>query len=316
MATKVFSSTRLFPPFPSNNQLDSTPLTDSVIPGEYVPVSQASTFLRRGLDQTQAEKIQRHLWFGGPPGRFRTLHYQEVLLRKIVPCEESSLHLIWNSNVIWIKPLPPCLTNYEFFKEHICNSPDLYILACGFLFSYSHLIRYYSDFRLAKEKGLFRDDITWIQWQSFRLSIDAFLKEYPQFIHRRYQYGDLRLSRLNFVYFCKFMVFSGYHNAYTHYGPYFSSYFASAIIIFAFASVTLAAMQVALAAPSIDIPDDLAVTSYRFSIAILVSVAVIMVGLTFVFIPIVISDLRKGLLADAKLAHKLKLDRSQMKEEA
>jgi len=301
------------PPFPVEKRLDSTPLTQGVIPGEFIPLSKSSAFLNQSLAQPKAEKISRHLWFAGPPGRFRTLHQQHALRRTIIPCEEPALHLIWHANIIWIKPLSPSLTNYEFFEEYVCQSPELYYLACGYLYSYTHLIRYYSDYRIAKEKGLLRDDISWQAWQSFRLSLDSFFEQHPEYIHTRYHYGDLRLSRLNFVH--RLGNFRGYHNVYTHYGPYFSTYFASAIVIFAFASVTLTAMQVALTVPPSDIPMYLAITSYRFSIAIIVAVAVIVISLTLIFIPIVALDFKKGFLANLKLAHKLRQHKCRMTAE-
>jgi len=299
---------RPLPPFAPDTQLNVEPLTSTFIPGEYLPLTTSFDFLMRSLTQTKAERISRHLWFGGPPGRFRSLHQQHALHRTILPCEDPGLHLIWAKDSVWFKPLPPCLTNYEFFTEYICPSPELYRLACGFLFSYTNLIRWYSDYQIAKDKGFIREDVSWEQWQKFRLSLKEFFESHPEVIHTRYQYGDLRLSRLNFVYLCKFMELNGYHNIHTKYGGYFSTYFASAILVFAFASVTLTAMQVAISVPSIKIPSDLVVTSYRFSIAVLIAVVGIVVSLMALFIPIVLADLRKGLLADVRLARKLRLE--------
>jgi hypothetical protein len=295
------------PPFSAETQLNDELLDSSLIPGEYIPLSTASDFLHNSLSQEKANAIFRHLWFAGTPRNFRALHEQSVFRRKIIPCEDPSLHLIWFNEAIYMKPLPPCLMNYEFFKQHICPSKDLFTLACGLLYSYTHLVRYESDFRIAVKIGLIRGtDLTWEKWQAYRLSLKSFLDIHPSTIDRRYRYGELRLSRLNAIFALKLFRFIGYHNAYTQYAPYFSRYFAGAILIFAFASVTLNAMQVATQQVQIDLSPKFISTCYRFSIAILVAVVTITALLTAVFIPIVIYDLRSGLIANKKIAKDLR----------
>lgn len=295
------------PPFSLETQLNNESLDSSLIPGEYIPLTTASEFLHTSLNQEKANAIFRHLWFAGTPRNFRTLHEQHVFRRNIVPSEDPGLHLIWFNESIYMKPLPPCLMNYDFFQQYICTSESLFSLACGLLYSYTHLVRYESDFRIAMKMGLIRvPDLTWKKWQAYRLELKSFLDTRPSIIDKRYRYGELRLSRLNAIYTLKFGQFIGYHNSYTQYAPYFSKYFTAAILIFAFASVALNAMQVATQQNTLDIPPTLATTCYRFSIAILIAVIVITVALTMVFIPIVIYDLRSGLIANKKLARDLR----------
>ena len=295
------------PPFSPETQLNNELLTSSFIPGEYIPLSTSSDFLYTSLTQEKAGKILAHLWFAGTPRNFRALHEQYVFRRTVIPCEDPSLHLIWFNEAMYMKPLPPCLMNYEFFEEYICPSEQLFRFACGLLYSYTHLIRYESDFRIAIKIGLIRgDNITWEKWQAFRLSSKTFLDAHPSIIDERYRYGELRLSRLNVIYSLKFFQFIGYHNSYTQYAPYFSRYFAGAVLIFAFASVTLNAMQVATQQSATDVSPTLLTTSYRFAVAILIAVVTIIVGLTAVFIPIVIFDLNSGLIENKKLAKDLR----------
>src|SRR5437667_3423709 len=176
------------PPFSLSAQLNSEPI-NSVIPGEYINITTATTFLITSLTQEKANAIFQHLWFAGKPQNFRALHEQHVFRRAIIACEEPSLHMIWHNDVIYIKPLPPCLTNYEFFKQHVCPNDEVFRLACGFLYSYTLSVRFESDFRIATKAGLIREsNLTWEKWQQFRLSAKAFFDANPNVIDKRYRY--------------------------------------------------------------------------------------------------------------------------------
>jgi hypothetical protein len=306
MNSKLQTLPPLDPPFTLDTQLNAEPIA-SLIPGEYIPVADASDFLHTSLTQRKANSIYKHLWFAGTPGNFRSVHEQTVFRRTIIISEHPHLHLVVFGDAIYMKPLPPCLTNHEFFKHHISKEKDLFRLACGFLYSYIHLISHESDFRIAIKQGLLRDKtMKWEDWQKFRLSLDDYLSKHHYFIDKRYRYGEFRLSRLNVIYSLKFFRPAGYHNSYMRYAPYFSRYFGAAILVFAFASVTLEAMQVALQAPLQGIPETFFTTCYRFAIAILVAVVVLIVLMIAIFIPIVFYDLRSGIIANKKMAKKLR----------
>jgi hypothetical protein len=293
------------PPFTSTTQLNSE-LSKQLIPGEYILSSTAPDFLKNSLSQSKANAIYNHLWFAGTPGKYRTLHEQAVFCRKIIITEEPHLHLVWYKEAIYIKPLPPCLTNFAFFQEFCCGE-RIYGETCGLLYSYTQLIRYESDFRIAREMGLLRSDgITWQQWQSFRLEVKSNLDGKWNILDQRYRYGELRLSRLNFVYALKCREIKGYHNVYTRYAPYFSRYFTGAILIFAFASITLTAMQVAIQDPAPSISPVFARTTFRFSITILCAVAGIVCMMVALFIPIVMFDLGSGLVVNKRLARDMR----------
>jgi len=307
------------PPFTKEDALNhENPQTRSgipVIPGEYIPTSQSADWLEHGLRQDKADRIFNYLWFAGTPKKFQSLSKHRVMGRKVAPSENPHLHLVWINEVVYIKPLPPCLTNFEFFRDFVCGDRRRYTLACGLLFSYCHLVCAESDFRIAIEHGLLRskdpDDLTWEKWQYFRVAVLTYLDDHTTMIAKRYhRYGTLRLSRLNIIYFFRFCRPAGYHNRFTQYLPFFSRYFGAAILLFAFASVTLNAMQVALQQTMVPIPLTFATTCYRFSVVILVAVVVIIVTLITVFIPIVIHDLTTGIVADKREAKTFRKARS------
>jgi len=299
------STTDLPVPFSSSSELNSEPLEPPLIPGRYTPLTTSRSFILQSLDQSKANVIFGYLWYAGPAGRFRSLHEQKALHRKIIPSEDPSLHQIWHNDIVWIKPLPPCLTNFEFVQGFVCPDRKMYELVCGFLFSYTHLICYASDHKIAIENGLIAEHVTWRAWQTFRLELLSFFDQHESLIDKRYQYGDLRLSRLNTVYTFRHLRWAGYHNVYTQYGHFFSAWIAAAVLVFAFASVTLQAMQVAIQEPFAAIPDMLALASYRFSIGIIITVACVIVILLIIFTRMALADLHKGLYANVKLARKL-----------
>ncbi len=115
---------------------------------------------------------------------------------EIVVTDDPHLHLVRYDNKIYIQPLPPCLTNHSFFEQYIIPSTDKFKpLALGFLYSYTQLIQHKSGFRIAREKGLLDEKVTWSKWQHFKLSLDS--KSHLWEKHLRYRYGELRLIDLN-----------------------------------------------------------------------------------------------------------------------
>lgn len=108
----------------------------------------------------------------------------------------------------------------------------------------------------------------------------------------RYHFGELRLSRINFwsqVFLRKF----AYHKVSGQYSAYFSRYFGVILVLFAFFSTALNAMQVALAAVAMgDGPtgdqfaaswNNFSLVSGWFSVAVLLFVASVIVFLVLEF---------------------------------
>jgi hypothetical protein len=127
------------------------------------------------------------------------LHHQKVRGREIVITEQPGLHLVWYYDRVFNKPLPSYLTNYAFWKHYLSrNDSDTAALrkaALGYLRSYYHLIRHQSDFDMAMEKKLIHP-----KWEFHELL--NFLKNFRSVVEEvspRFRYGELRLSRLNFI---------------------------------------------------------------------------------------------------------------------
>ena len=219
------------------------------------------------FSMTRLNDIHQHLWFAGSLGHYGTLHHQRVLLRTIIPSASPRLHLVWHRRIIYIMPLPDCLLNASYYSDIVCKDLELYSSIIGFLRSYCFLIRYPLDLTIAQELHLFHQDVMWKQWIIFR---EAVLKETDaSVINKRYEYGELRLHRLNLIY-----RFTGrglfYFTTHREYQTYFGEYFAIFATVFAFVATALTAMQVVIGISTV--PELLILVCYRFSIAVLVGI--------------------------------------------
>lgn len=189
------------------------------------------------------------------------------MLRTITVIEDPCLHLARTPSIIYIKPLPLYLLQWKFFDEYICPEEELYGYATGFLLTYISLVRNRSDFRIALEKGLIPEEITWTAWSSLATILAARIRH----INKRYQYGELQLGRINLIF-----LFWGGNMPYRFWSRddrWYSQFFTAWVLVFAYFSVALGALQVVLATKA-----DLAATakdaSYGFGIFTLVSVLV------------------------------------------
>jgi hypothetical protein len=179
------------------------------------------------------------------------LHRQIVKGREIVLTEEPSLHLVWLPNRIHLKPMPPYLCSFSFWKRYLLSSTSpipagqrcrIVKAALGYVRSYHYLIQHQSDLRLAQDHNLIPASVTWTQFS-------AFMSEFPMILDSevsdRYTFGELRLSRLNF--YCKFILGKvRMHRIPTTYGTYFSRFYAPVLFLFAGLSVILNSLQVEL----------------------------------------------------------------------
>jgi predicted tellurium resistance membrane protein TerC len=116
--------------------------------------------------------------------------------------------------------------------------------------------------------GLVNKDIEWKAWQSFRTSVLNHLVYRD--VHDRYEYGELRLGRLDQICRMKFLGLS-YFNVHRDYSSYFGDNYMTLVALFALVSVALSAMQVMTSVDSV--PAAVSVTSYRFAIATLIALA-------------------------------------------
>lgn len=170
--------------------------------------------------------------------------------REIVIAETIDLHLCWEGKQLYLKPIPAFLLHHDFFAREICASSaeevgmDLYASACGFLKSYTRLIRHESDLLIAREKNLVPGSVTWEKWCDF--AADVVLSTRGMILSDRYDYGELRLTKLNLLY-------EMHEREPFHWGDRRYKFLLNTIsnewLIFAFAyfTVVLAAIQAVLA---------------------------------------------------------------------
>ena len=122
--------------------------------------------------------------------------------------EDLNLHLLYNLNTLFLKPIPLWLLDAEFWTSYLIPEKKDPIVedrrkavvasAFGFLFSYCTLLCYPSDFRIAKENGLLPESITWELWRQFAGEV---LRSYrKENVHYRFWFGRLRLAKVQSIY--------------------------------------------------------------------------------------------------------------------
>jgi hypothetical protein len=134
----------------------------------------------------------------------RPLHFHLTLSRNIVITEQMDRHFLWRKGGIFLKPIPRCLLHPKFWEEQLYSLEDckcfqtkkanqhavehrttkqdennvrkcdggLRKRALGFLSSYVALLAYESDFRVAKEKHLVPEELTWEDWRKIVAQLD------------------------------------------------------------------------------------------------------------------------------------------------
>ncbi|KAH0826841.1 hypothetical protein AYO21_04052 [Fonsecaea monophora] len=186
--------------------------------------------------------------------------------RKIVLTEDPSLHLVWFSDTVYIKPLPHYLLSHSFWKKNLGQGQPHRGEALGFVRSYGRLIQYPSDFELAKEAKLipssspneYTEGLTYTVFAAF---IRSFSKISDAEVSRRWNFGQLRLSRLHWAVRILqprsattkgFLHRLFYEEQFWHTGQFLNEFAAPLLFVFAALSLILSAMQVVLAAKSDD----------------------------------------------------------------
>lgn len=148
---------------------------------------EVDSFLSEDNRTPKLEKIAPYLWWMSrqSSSHIAPLHNQAVKFRQIVLCENPELHLIWYYNIIFIKTIPKYLLSPAFWTTHLQliiqpsdTNADIRSRrrvveksALGFLRTYLHLIKYESDFEIAKEKRLVPKTMTWGSFSILRTSL-------------------------------------------------------------------------------------------------------------------------------------------------
>ncbi|KAF4928950.1 hypothetical protein CGCVW01_v001732 [Colletotrichum viniferum] len=233
-----------------------------------VPRADDPEFLGRELFVRRLNDVQDLLWICGRPMPPRPLHYQLLTSREIHVTENPELHLVWAKNRIFVKPIPRWLLDPDFWATHLLvttttddgtssrdgkrhqSDPRRELVACalGFLFSYTALVAYESDFRIAVEKGLMPPQVSWDRWRA--LSAQIVQNHCYASVNPRYWYGELRLSRLNKIYRVRLgYLLRGYSKVASHavYEDLLRDNFAALAAVLGYVVIVLTAMQVGLA---------------------------------------------------------------------
>ncbi|PQE14725.1 glycosyltransferase family 28 domain-containing protein [Rutstroemia sp. NJR-2017a BBW] len=238
----------------------------------------------REYSQQKLNNIHSHLWSAGSKDNINALHHQKVLCREVILSERSDLHLVWFDRIIYIKPLPISFLNHNFINTIVLPDANLYSNILGFLYSYAMLIQHASDLSLAHDLGLISKKVEWKLWREFRTTFIDNLSSnrVPRtLMNKRFEYGELRLARLNYIYRLSFRGLK-YFTTHCEYTTYLQEYTAAGITLFAFVTVALTAMQVIVGMNRVS--QALIETSYRFSIVVLFVVAIFSVAVSFIFI--------------------------------
>ena len=206
-------------------------------------------FLKSDLLHDDLNKLHSVFWLASRGEHISPLHEQIVKEREIVVTEDPGLHLLWYHDRVFIKPLPPYLTSHAFWEKFLCDenpvTVDLRKAALGYLRSYCHLIKYQSDFNIAKDKKLIAEGVDAKALLRFLHSFESVSKDDVTLRYR--DYSELRLSRINF--YIKFYKFQySYREMRWKYRDYLNGLIAPFAFTFALASAALSAMQVVLAA--------------------------------------------------------------------
>ncbi|KAI8310792.1 hypothetical protein K4K59_007916 [Colletotrichum sp. SAR11_240] len=233
-----------------------------------VPRADDPEFLGRELFVRRLNDVQDLLWICGRPMPPRPLHYQLLTSREIHVTENPELHLVWAKNRIFVKPIPRWLLDPDFWAAHLLvttttddgtsssdgkrhqSDPRKELVACalGFLFSYTALVAYESNFRIAVEKGLMPPQVSWDRWRA--LSAQIVQHHCYASVNPRYWYGELRLSRLNKIYRVRLgYLLRGYSKVASHavYEDLLRDNFAALAAVLGYVVIVLTAMQVGLA---------------------------------------------------------------------
>ncbi|KAI9147031.1 hypothetical protein HJFPF1_13062 [Paramyrothecium foliicola] len=234
------------------------------------------------------------LWLIAVPGAPRSLYYQKFLRREIVIAEELDLHLIWAKSRIFVKPLPDFLLNYDFWETYISCDPQLHRAACGLLYSYCGLIRFDHDLQVAQECRLINANLNYRVWTEFvRAALPYLNPKDSNIMDKRFQYGELRLHRLDTIYryspyrFSVSGILQGFPHALNEsYVPYMDQY-NNAVSAFGIIVIVLSAFNLSLSAQSKSPSLDLQQAAYGFAIFAMILCAAL-IGL-FIVLPMISS---------------------------
>ncbi|KAM3069268.1 hypothetical protein ACMFMG_010776 [Clarireedia jacksonii] len=264
----------ILPFTPNDEVIDNLSIQDTDDISTVAGADATRTRYKKEYCQQRLNEIHSHLWSAGKKKNINALHHQKVLCRDVILSERFDLHLVWFDRIIYIKPLPISFLNYSFISTVVLPDETLYGNVVGFLYSYMALIQHASDLSIAHELNLVSKKVEWNLWRNFRTAFLGYFS--PNLVpgirmNRRFDYGELRLARLNHIYRLTFRGLK-YFTTHREYTSYLQEYTAAGLILFAFVTVALTAMQVVVGVDRVS--QALIETSYWFSVAVLFVVAI------------------------------------------
>jgi uncharacterized membrane protein len=227
---------------------------------------------------------------------------------EILYTQQMDLHLLKFSNQLLLKPLPEWMLDYEFWKKNICVNRDFHESAWGFLVSYVWLLTTPLDLKLAHDNALIPLFITWPWWKAFvkdfygRIDMEAL-----DGVNKRYQFGDLRLGRINSIYRTRYMFthfVRGYLYGYNRYEVFFQRNFSWILIVFVFFSLVLSAMQVGAGLPQLQDNDTFLSTSYGFVVFSIVACGAVLLAVSLIFVVIFFFNMVAAISHDKRMKRK------------
>lgn len=260
-------------------------------------------YLEWELDVSRLNDIHKWLWLAGRPMCARPLYKQKMIDREILATEQIDLHLLWQESRIFIKPLPEFLMDHEFWTENLCDNQKDHKNACGFLLSYTWLVCFQSDLKIAKDHGLLPSWMTWTDWVTFTHAfLDAVDYESLNNVNERYEYGELRLGRVNWIYRLTFRDFMrGYFYSYNRFSVFLNRNFAWLAVAFLYITVVLSAMQVGLATDQLKGSSRFQDASYGFTVFSILTPLIVVAFVSFVLLVLVFYNVSKTLIYKKKV---------------
>ncbi|KAK4249900.1 hypothetical protein C7999DRAFT_12267 [Corynascus novoguineensis] len=283
---KKIASPAYKPPFPPTSSLitredvvlpaafnDLYPLAKKLQPLRLDHRNEVHGFLCAFFDLSRFDAIRKILWLIAVNGTPRSLYYQKFLRREIIIAEELDLHLVWAESRIFVKPLPDFLLNYDFWEAYISCEPHLHRAACGLLYSYCGLVRFGHDLQVAQEYHLVNANLDYRAWTEFARTVLPNLDPMDSnTMDTRFQYGELRLNRLDTIYryspykLSVSSILRGFPHALSEsYVPYMDRY-NNAVSAFGVFVIILSAFNLSLTARPRGPDPDLQQAAYGFAL--------------------------------------------------
>ncbi|KAE8329731.1 hypothetical protein BDV39DRAFT_171230 [Aspergillus sergii] len=283
------------PPFRKSHELVPDESDGTSIPG--APLLQkpqfyeVDEFLAAELDATLLNKLGSYLDFVATRSgtHIDSLSSHITKGRKIKITEDPGLHLIWYYDILFLKPIPPCLLNHGFWSKYLSprqpppndELSDSCRSALGFLRTYRYLIKHESDFTTAVEKHLIPKDV---KFKSFQLFIDNFQPLADSEVAPRYHYGQMRLSRLNVAVWLFVPGQWYYHRLDWQMGQYFARWAPPLLFIWASTNLVLSSFSLVRSSRGKDTWPSLMTTSWIFALVVLFAIGLTVATLLIVIV--------------------------------